>query len=118
MGGLGSTRWEWHQKARAAENCATISTIRPREQLTRHIGVIKPGEHSTWVTRYCLDDAREALFEILMPEGVQPTLRITLSAVGGRIADGDSYTITFAGAKPHLGGTRWWYVCPLCNRRM
>lgn len=117
MGGLGSGRWEWHRKARVVENCASISTVRPREQLTQHIGVIKPTGGYSWVTRCCLDGAREALFEIVMPEGAQPTLRITLSAVGGRMADGDSHNITFAGAKPHLGGTRWWFLCPLCNRR-
>ena len=117
MGGLGSTRWEWHRKARAVENCATISTIRPREHFTRHIGVIRPTGGGSWVTRCCVDGAREALFEIVMPEGVQPTLRVTLSAIGARMADGDSHTVAFAGARPYIGGTRWWYVCPLCNRR-
>jgi hypothetical protein len=117
MGGSGSTRWEWHRKARTVENCASISTVRPREQLTRHIGVIKPTGGGSWVTRCCLDDAREGLFEIVMPEGAQPTLRVTLSAVGSGMADGQSHTITFAGMRPHLGGTRWLYYCPLCNRR-
>src|ERR1017187_7695521 len=100
MGGLGSTRWEWHQKARAVENCATISTVRPRDQMTNHIGVIKPTGGGSWVIRCCVDGTRNGLFEIVMPEGAQPTLRITLSAIGGRLADGYTHTICFASARP------------------
>jgi len=118
MGGLGSSRWEWHQKARAVENCASISTVRPRDQMTNHIGVIKPTGGNSWVIRCCLDSATNGLFEIIAREGEQPILRVTLSPVGSGMADGQSHIIAFTGMKPHLGGTRWWYVCPLCNRRM
>jgi hypothetical protein len=118
MGGLGSTRWEWHRKTRAVEDCVCISTVRPRDQLTRHIGVLRPDEFSAWVTRCNLDGARNGLFEILETAREQPILRVSLSPVGGGMADGQSHTMAFAGMNPHLGGTRWWYVCPLCNRRM
>ena len=118
MGGLGSGRWEWHGKARTVENCVCISTIRPRDQMTNHIGVIKPTGGNSWVIRCCLDSATNGLFEIIAREGEPPMLRVTLSAVGGGMADGRSHNITFTGAKPHLGGTRWWFVCPLCDRRM
>ena len=27
------------------------------------------------------------------------------------------YTISLQTTKPHLGGLRWWFTCPLCRRR-
>jgi hypothetical protein len=113
MGGLGSTRWERHQTARTVETCTEIATQRCRERPLSKVLVITPAEGG-WMTR-CGLDGRDVLFEVT--EGEQPMLKVTLSTVGVRLGDGYSQTIAFASMKPNLGGTRWWFRCPLCNRR-
>src|ERR1019366_1036093 len=117
MGDFGSTRWNDHPKARTVENCFCVSTSCPREHLlNKHAGVMRPDPISRWVIR-CFDSGREVLFEVRAQEGVQPVLQMTLSAVGGRLADGSEQTIAFVSTRPHLGGIRWWFQCPSCSRR-
>ena len=119
MGGDGSTRWELHRKARAVENCFCVSTVYPRDhQLNKHVGVMRPDKTSRWVIRRYLDDGRDALFEILAPEGEPPVLRITIADVGKNMLDGCARMVEFINTKPNLGGDRWWFQCPLCGRRV
>ena len=119
MGGDNSTRWNDHRKARTVENCTSVSTVNPRDhQLPKHVGVIRPDKVSRWVIRCYLADTRDALFQILAPENEPPVLRITLSVDGGNVLDGCTHTIAYINTKPHLGGDRWWFCCPLCSRRV
>jgi len=118
MGGDYSIRWNDHRKARTVENCASVSTVNPRDhQLTKLVGVMRPDKTSQWVIRCDLDD-RDTVFQILASENEQPQLRISIADVGGKAADGTSHTISYLNTKPHLGGDRWWFCCPLCSRRV
>jgi hypothetical protein len=118
MGGFGSGRWQAHAKADTVEDCQVLD-----------------------VTRL----AREKLFSPLR----QGTLRWTSQATGkvvssvgfatrtpreGRMFFVLQYRITRTGeavdlpielqtTRPHLGGVRWWFTCPLaagrpCDRRV
>ena len=47
MGGYGSTRWDWHKKKTAVENCRVVSTTCLREEFLTGSGEVifdLPGE--------------------------------------------------------------------------
>jgi hypothetical protein len=114
MGGDGSTRWEWHSKARTVENCVSISTIISRRELA-NVRVLTPAEGSMQ-TSFGLDRARYGLFQI-RADGEQPWMRVTYQSTSSNPQNTYPQTIVFAKTAPHLGGTHWWFICPDCKRR-
>ncbi len=116
MGGDGSTRWDWHCKARTVESCVSISTTKPREQSCHNIGVVTPKKVGL-VWRCGLDAQRDGLFELIGAEGDWPRLGVTMCTRGTNANNRYWQTIFLESMTLPLGGKRFWFVCPDCKRR-
>jgi hypothetical protein len=121
MGGLGSGRWGWHRKKRAAEDCRVLDlalVVRGRTPTPGQAGTL------TW--------SRGT--EVVASVGYE----VVAAAGGLAVRLGYTWTPTFPpgaavevtldirlvrGSVPN-GGSRWWGVCPLatgdraCGRRV
>mgnify|MGYP000210929432 CR=1 FL=1 len=115
MGGYGSGRFNWHQKATTVEESKEISITDfmkrgafEENQLVK--GSIKWKSGSTiGIATKQLDNGRLYL------------------ELNYRFQDSDEeikIPISFTKTKPHFGGVRWWFICPLtvngrsCFRRV
>ena len=64
-----------------------------------------------------LDRNRYGLFEVFAADGESPWLKVIFSALGGSDNDKYSQAVSLEVQRLHLGGKRFWFRCPGCNRR-
>ncbi len=138
MGGPGSTRWVTHSKALTVEDCRVLSI----DKMARE-GLIVP-YHASGTLRWTDTATGETVAtigftvvperEIILPnapfhkgppppgDGIYLTLQYTL-----RREDDEQHVtekILLENTRPHFGGRRWWFTCPLrvggryCGRRV
>ena len=109
MGGSGSTRWGCHSKATTTEHCLCLDLF--------------------WMTRngFIGNRARSGSLNWSRNGQVISTIGfyadctgVFLSYTVARTGQAVEYRVPLAKTEPHLGGQRWWFVCPLaqCGRRV
>jgi hypothetical protein len=122
VGGAFSGRWRWHGKATAVEWCRSLDVNQWARQ-----GVLKPGVCHTGSWAWYRDASRtEQLaaigYEVNTLDPASPWVRLfyTFTETGDRVG----YRVELETTRPHLGGLRWWFSCPLsvdgraCGRRV
>ena len=108
MGGYGSG-WNRPKKA-TVEDALTLSITR----LMRD-GVIVPGEARTRARGWRINGQMIELF-VCDSDAIDPqnaSLRLTSFGPG----PSESQCIRLTTTRPHWGGLRWWFICPLTGRR-
>jgi len=120
MGGCGSGLWERRSKA-TVEDCLSICVgdlvrlglIQTGEWASGRVNWNRPRTGELLSSARCESDARGA-------EAAWLRLSYTLRRERRPV----SYTVSLTATRPHLGGVRWWFVCPLtaqggeCGRRV
>src|SRR5262245_19639228 len=124
MGGLGSGHWYRDDAKRTVESCISIDSRR----LARK-GSIVPGARCTsslkWTSSHTGEDRGSIGYTIdARTDGTGTMhLRYTHTPYGGEPELLD-YPVRLVSTRPHLGGLRWWFICPLvindrpCGRRI
>jgi hypothetical protein len=124
MGGIGSGNWSrWDTKPRV-ERCHSLAT-----SLLVRKGVIEPGAWRSSMVTWSNSITGEQVSAIgidtvAYDDGTGLVrLRYTLTGSDGQREPLD-YPVRLVTTRPHLGGVRWWFICPLvqngvpCGRRV
>ena len=121
MGGYGSGRWRGHDKKTTVEACLQLAVGRlVRDGLiaaSSGIGTLSCTDLRTGQPTATLTFRRE-----LSRDGLVFRLRYTATGWDRREHDVDE-PIRLQTTRPPIGGTRWWFTCPLavdgraCGRR-
>jgi hypothetical protein len=124
MGGMGSGHWYRYDSKRTVESCISIDS----RKLARG-GKIQPGCRIVgslrWTHSSTGEDAGSMGYTIeadLDGTGVMH-LRYTHTPFNGEPEKLD-FPVHLETTRPHLGGLRWWFICPLvvngrpCQRRV
>jgi hypothetical protein len=116
MGGTGSGRWfQWDTKT-TVEGCQSLGAT----WLTRN-GYLVPGGWRSGTVRWSDPDTKEVRssigIEITTNQDETALLRFsyTLTEANGDKTPFD-YRVQLVATRPHLGGRRWWFECPLIKR--
>jgi hypothetical protein len=124
MGGPGSGRWVQSDTKPTVERCHSIATT-----LLVRKGVIEPGAWRsstvTWSNSVTGEQVSAiGIDAIAYQDGTGLVrLRYTLTGYDGQSGPLD-YPVRLVTTRPHLGGVRWWFICPLvkngvpCGRRV
>jgi hypothetical protein len=117
MGGYGSTRWLWHTKKTAVENCHKLTIFSFKHCLrSGYVGSI------TWYR----GERKTGNIGYRVLGGENPTavkLFYTITWQSGEKTDVD-YEVRLTTTPLPWGGVRYWFICPLvksgipCNRRI
>lgn len=91
--GIGRGKWYRHTKKEVQEDVARISIFD-----LRRAGVLDGALKTGTIGSGRVGFAVQPPFMLLQRKGVNTTIHLTST-------------------KPHLGGKRWWFTCPDCNRR-
>jgi hypothetical protein len=124
MGGYGSTRWDWHSKKTTVEECRQLDTT----DLLRE-GVLREGIHwvGGWSWRNAITGEKTSSIglETDTTDAARPRVRLCYTFKSGRNEGRElDYRIPLQTTRPHFGGVRWWFTCPLsvngryCGRRV
>lgn len=114
MGGYGSTRWNWHSKRLAAEDCRRLP-----------LQVFKKNIHSGRVGQITWRREGKVVSGIgyrVSGESESPSsiwLNYTITKINGEKRDVD-YPIRLTTTSLPWGGLRYWFICPGagCGRRV
>lgn len=114
MGGYGSTRWNWHNKRLAAEDCRRL----PFRMFKRHLQAEQFGQ-VTWSRN---GQVISTIGFQVKGEGQSPLslwLKYTITRTNGEKRDVD-YPIRLTTTPLPWGGIRHWFTCPGagCGRRV
>lgn len=77
-------------------------------------GVLVVGGRGTWQWLRSGKQAGQVCFEVVAADCLRLRYRIA-TATGAELRD---YRVTIARTPCHLGGTRAWFLCPCCSRRV
>jgi len=102
MGDYGSGRWRNHQTKTRVEDCHVLDAARWQRE-----GILEEG---------CLSE-RAPLFGVAYHVDATdmscPHVHLVYMIERQRF----EYPVDLQTTRPHLGGLRWWFVCPLCQGR-
>jgi hypothetical protein len=124
MGGPGSGNRSWRFNTKTVvEDCLSIDANR----WTRE-GILKAGVHTTgsWRWTYRSGSSFSVNYGVNTLDLNHPFVRLWYSWTWAGMKDPqtEDYTVRLTITLPHLGGVRWWFVCPLvregrpCLRRV
>jgi hypothetical protein len=119
MGAVGSGRWGMHVKADTVEDCVVLDVGR----LARD-KVFVPGYAGTVHWNNTLTGAELCALSFRVGPRHAEGLLLTLEYRVCRTGENISLPIRLQNTRPHLGGVRWWFTCPLvvndrsCCRRV
>ncbi len=109
MGARSSTRWRAVPTRNRVENCMTISTKRPRPRApmpVKAMGVWGWNQGPSLLVFWFLnEDAKTGTGRVLRLHFTRSKVPVT-------------QTVRLTSTTPHLGGSRWWFQCPGCGRRV
>jgi hypothetical protein len=124
MGGIGSGTWYRYDSKRTVESCISIDI----RKLARD-GFLRPGYVYSGSLRWTSFHSGEVRGSIgytieARPDGTGTMhLRYQHTPFGGE-PESLNYPVRLVTTRPHLGGLRWWFLCPLvvndrpCRRRV
>ena len=125
VGGYGSGRWGWHSKKETVEYCRSIDASRWQREGILTSNVLQSGA-SIWSDPETGKERASISYQVNTVHPADPWLRlrydVTDRATGTRKSY--DYRIQLVTTRPHFGGLRWWFVCPLvvngraCDRRV
>ena len=120
MGGYGSGLGRCGNKKDTVEDCLTLNV----DKLVRN-RVLYSGLHSygtlTWTNTAIGKKISSCGYEVNSESPSASWFRLSYTVT--RTEEKVDYTIRLTATKPNLGGSRWWFICPLvvngrtCNRR-
>jgi hypothetical protein len=122
MGGYGSGRWDGHTKKIPVEDCQSLDAGRwAREGILRE-GVWQSGG---WEGHYAWGEKAASIdYEVNTTDPARPLVRLAYTVMlRGEKQEVDE-PIRLQTTRPHFGGMRWWFTCPLviagraCRRRV
>lgn len=120
MGGSGSGRWAWHDKAQTVEDCRWIDVTRWRRE-----GIIAPeaGAWGSWTWRRDGTQVAAIGYQSRADEDTGWVRLCYTVTLRGKPEDVD-YTVPLVTVPRHFGGLQWYFSCPLdsngrsCGRRV
>jgi hypothetical protein len=126
MGGVGSgNRYHWWRsgKKTVVEDCLDLDATAWMREGTLKVGVLASG---TWRWNYRSGRSFVVNYELDTLDLAVPSVRLSYSWVWRASPEPQSadYRVRLTTTRPHFGGVRWWFVCPLtvggrsCNRRV
>lgn len=116
MGGSGSTRWRWHDKAATVEDSyvldaadLTRKSLLPREPALRFLTL-------TWSSVPSGKALASIGFMADTRDAREPFARLHYQANGTP----QDYNVRLESSRPPFGGLRWWWRCPAlgCGKRV
>ncbi|MDQ4078077.1 MAG: hypothetical protein M3220_17740 [Chloroflexota bacterium] len=121
MGGSGSGNWYRWDKKTTVEACRHIDAARWQREGILRAEVHHPGAWG-WTDAHTGEQTASLVYEVntMDPSHAWVRLIYTFPQHGGPY----DYTILLTTTRPHFGGLRWWFVCPLviqgrpCRRRV
>jgi hypothetical protein len=109
MGGHGSGRVFWSNRKTLVEHCLSISASKfAARKDDCHTGTITWSESITW------GNLPSVSYSYLPESDMQPLLILSYGVGGYRVTE----PVSFQKTSPHFGGTRGWFTCPMCSRRV
>lgn len=109
MGGLGSGRLFSTNRRTTVEQCLSISASTFTD--------LRHDFHSgrlTWNDGITGDVLNTLKYSYYPEETTEPLLVLSYILRGDKVTE----PISFQKTTPHFGGSRWWFICPLCSRRV
>jgi hypothetical protein len=124
MGGLGSGSWYRYDSKRTVEGQRSIDA----RWLVRE-GIIKPGVWRSgslrWTSERTAEDRGSIGYTVEAREDGTGTMTLKYTYASGDPEEEKlEYPVRLVTTRPHLGGLRWWFICPLvvdgrpCRRRV
>ncbi|SRR5579885_53039 len=108
MGGYGSTRWGWHSPKDTIESSIGLKIA----ELQKYCQIGAP-----WLARgsFSWKPSGASISYSLLGQALTLSYRM-------RRGNGDAWqerqdVITLQATRPNYGGARWWFTCPICQRR-
>jgi len=120
MGGSGSGRYWWDKKT-TVEDCLHLAARRLVKQRLLYLGIHTFGT-LTWTKTATGEEISSCGYEINTLSEYASWLRLYYKLT--RSGEELDYRIYPQTTRPHYGGVRWWFACPLvsngrpCNRRV
>ncbi len=120
MGGSGSTRWGCHSKKDTVEDCTVFSI----GTMVRNRLIVAGQQRSgslVWRNSYTGEERSSIGYEANTLDDHASWLRLFYTRT--RNQEKVDYRIIIEMTRPHFGGARWWFICPLvrhgkpCTRR-
>jgi hypothetical protein len=126
MGGRGSgSHYHWwrHDKKTTVEDCLSLDANRWMRDGILQAGVCRRG---SWEWTYRGGGGFTVNYDLDTRDLSWPSVRLWYSWVWRPAQETQSadYRVRLTVTRPHFGGLRWWFVCPLtvnnrtCNRRV
>ena len=109
MGGRGSGTWLRPKRKATVESCLSISI----SEFTPTIYQSMSGELK-WNNVFSGKEIASISFLLLPESKSEPMLILTYEHGSHAVHE----PISFQDTKPHLGGVRWWFTCPMCGERV
>lgn len=118
MGGPGSGNWiRWGPTKRRVEQCEDLDTA-----FLRRRGWLRHGDTATGPVTWTYGDGATSSITLTtdLSRPFAPVARLSYTFRGEAVA----YPVRLVTTRPHFGGARWWFLCPLirggvsCGRRV
>jgi hypothetical protein len=126
MGGPGSGNfYHWHRgsKKTTVERCLQLDT-----NLWTREGILRPDQHRSglWQWTYSSGATFSIQYEVDTRQGHSPMVHLEYwwTWTGSAECHTAKYPVRLTTTRPHFGGLRWWFICPLvvqgipCQRRV
>ena len=113
MGGIGSGSWSRYDSKRTVESCRSIDI----RWLVRE-GIVEPGVWRLGSLKWSDPDTGEERssigYVVDTRENDTGTMRLHYTHMPGGPEEAKlDYPVRLVTTRPHLGGVRWWFICPL-----
>jgi hypothetical protein len=123
MGGLLSSRWGGHVKAPTVEGCLPLDANRWARAGILAVGGSASGD---WQWTYPSGEKFVVHYDADTQDPDQASVWLSYAWVWTATGRQESaaYTVSLITTRPHFGGLRWWFLCPLsvegrpCCRRV
>lgn len=113
MGGLGSSRWQWHTKKTTVEECFRLSIYSLKSYL-------QPGISGTLYSRIGNRAIAGIGFHVLGKEKPRSIRFSHLAGMVSKLSEDTISLVNLTSTPLPWGGERYWFVCPTdgCQRRI
>lgn len=109
MGGYGSGRWRWHRPKTRVEQCVVIDAAQWQRE-----GILREGSTCYRGAVFCVG------YRVDTTDMANPVVHLKYTLSDGHASGAlhkFNYRVDLRTTRPYFGGLRWWFTCPLCQRR-